>query len=364
MGLGPAAMDPSFGYTHGDMCLRKAVLFAATVCPAFAADWNPRAAADYLDSRQQQWSAWPVANRSGVPCVSCHTGAPYLFARPALRRALGEKAPTVYETALRESLRARVNKNDLKELFPQGLKEPHASEALGVEAIFSALFLDAGDDGRRRALDRLWSLQLRTGENAGAWSWNTYDLDPFEMPDSTFYGAALAALAVGDTPLEYRNSPDVRPRIAALTGYLQRKVSSQPLHNRLLALWAASTLPEVLPASLRSAVIETVWKKQEPDGGWALESLGPWKQRPRAPQPGGSSAYATALTSVVMKKAGVKPSDPRLTRALDWLRSHQDRQGGYWAADSMNKQYEPDSMPLLFMRDVATAYAALALLTE
>jgi hypothetical protein len=42
--------------------------------------------------------------------------------------------------------------------------------------------------------------------------------------------------------------------------------------------------------------------------------------------------------------------------------SHQDRESGYWAADSMNKQYEADSMPSRFMQDAATAFAALGLL--
>ena len=35
--------------------------------------------------------AWPMALNSGVACVSCHTGLPYLVARPALRQALREK---------------------------------------------------------------------------------------------------------------------------------------------------------------------------------------------------------------------------------------------------------------------------------
>ena len=42
--------------------------------------------------------------------------------------------------------------------------------------------------------------------------------------------------------------------------------------------------------------------------------------------------------------------------------SRQDPESGSWAADSMNKKYEPDSIPARFMRDAATAFAALALL--
>ena len=58
--------------------------------PLAGADWNPRLAAQYLDSRQKEWFAWPRANAGAKPCVSCHTGVTYLLARPALREALGE----------------------------------------------------------------------------------------------------------------------------------------------------------------------------------------------------------------------------------------------------------------------------------
>src|SRR2546423_13945705 len=100
--------------------------------PAFAADWNPRAAADYLDARQKQWFAWPSANSNGAPCVSCHTGATYLLARPALRRILREAEPTPYETGLLESLRSRLPNSTPRELFPKGT-EPHKSEGAAVE---------------------------------------------------------------------------------------------------------------------------------------------------------------------------------------------------------------------------------------
>jgi len=73
------------------------VLIAVAVSSGFSADWNQRIAADYLDARQKEWFAWPRAKVASSACVSCHTGLPYLIARPALRRALGESQPTSYE---------------------------------------------------------------------------------------------------------------------------------------------------------------------------------------------------------------------------------------------------------------------------
>src|SRR6266545_2583222 len=106
------------------MSLRCLFLLALAALPAFSGDWNPRLAAQYLDSRQKEWFAWPRALTStGQPCVSCHTGETYLLARPALRRALGDTQPTAYETGLLDSLRKRATKTDPKELF-RTVKEP------------------------------------------------------------------------------------------------------------------------------------------------------------------------------------------------------------------------------------------------
>ena len=71
--------------------------------------------------------------------------------------------------------------------------------------------------------------------------------------------------------------------------------------------------------------------------------------------------FATGLVSFVLERAGVKMSHPELKKALAWLRGHQDREKGYWAADSLNHKYEAKSMMEGFMRDAATAYAILAL---
>src|SRR5262249_25263596 len=159
-------------------------------------------------------------------CVSCHTGMTYLLARPALRRVLSETRPTEHETALVETLRARLSKRAPIDLYPKA-KEPHLSEEAAVESIFAALFL-----GDSAALDRMWSSQATTG----GWAWNNFDLDPWETADSAYYGAALAALAVKSGPAAYRDRPEAR----RLSGYLSREFASQPLHNRLMAIWAGA----------------------------------------------------------------------------------------------------------------------------
>jgi hypothetical protein len=250
-------------------------------------------------------------------------------------------------------------------MFP-GTKGRHGDEAVGVESVLSTLFLVEQGSGKalsveaRKSFDRMWALQLREGKSAGAWTWNEYNLDPWEMPDSVFYGAALAAVAVGEAPASYRVEPDVRPRVQELVAYLQREQQSQPLHNRLLLLWASSELPGLMPDAMRTALIAEVQGKQNPSGGWTLESLGPWEKHSHAPPSEGSNNYATGLAAFVLQKAGVKRTDPGMSKALDWLRSQQDSKTGSWAADSMNHDHE-DPMTSRFMQDAATAFAVLAL---
>ena len=347
----------------------KAVLIILVAPLAYGRDWSPRLAADYLDARQKEWFAWPAANAPGGPCVSCHTGMTYLLARPALRKALGELQPTQYEKGLVDGLRARADKREGKDLFAAFVKEPLASQALGVESVIAALFLAREDPAGRLtqnaelAFDRMWSFQNRAGKGKGAWSWFQLDLDPWETPESPFYGATLAALAVSAAPSAYRERPEVLKNITELRAYLRDAQDSQPLHNRLMLLWASAAMTGLWPQPERLRLVEEVLAKQQPDGGWTLESLGPWKERSAAVRSVGSDSYATALVTLALQQGGVAASNSHLAKALNWLRAHQDRRFGYWTAGSMNKRYPAGSMQEKFMQDAATAFAALALAT-
>jgi squalene-hopene/tetraprenyl-beta-curcumene cyclase len=301
-------------------------------------EWSPRRAADYLDARQKVWNVWPRANRGGSgPCLACHGGLHYALARPALRRALNEDAPAPYETAILDGVRRRL------------------TQAQGTEAVLAALVLarrGVMDADTEQAFERLWKLQTPEG----AWAWLTPGEDPWEQPESVYYGAALAALAAGEAPGDYQSRAGIRVNLDALRAYLAGRQSGQPLHNRLALLWASTVLRGTLPESARQAIVKEVLSRQESDGGWTIASLGPWRAHAAAPPSSGSSAYATALVAFVLQRAGA-----RTGTALDWLRSHQDP-AGYWEAVSMNKPHPEDSVERHFMREAATALAALALL--
>jgi hypothetical protein len=258
-------------------------------------------------------------------------------------------------------------KTDAKDLF-KGLKGKIVDQVYGAQAILSALVLAMDDAQRGRmspegevALQRMWSLQVRSGDDKGTWLWSDFDLDPWETKDSAYFGAALGALASGIAPEGYQARPEIRANMAELETYLRDGLKTTPLHNRLFALWASSKVHGLLTEPDKQAILEEVWKKQESDGGWTLESLGQFKKREAAPPTTGSNSYATAVVAFTVGQAGLGNSEG-YARGLAWLKSHQDTQSGRWLADSMNHKHDPGSMTSMFMSDAATGYATAALL--
>jgi squalene-hopene/tetraprenyl-beta-curcumene cyclase len=320
--------------------MKLLAFFAAALC-AFA-DWNPKAAAQYLETRQKEWLSFAPAKAAGGPCVSCHTGLTYLIARPGIERVLG--AQSKYDEGLLNGLRTRLDG-----------ETPKPTPGKGTESVIAALLLRD-----ERALERMWALQIREGDLKGAWPWFNLKLDPWETADSAFFGASLAAIAVASADADYRTRPGAADRAADLQAYLLREAPAQPLHNRLALLWASTTWSNLLSKQARRAILDDVLAKQQPSGAWTIDALGPWKKPLH--NPASEENYATAWATFVLLKSGIKPSEPAVARALKWLAAHQDPSTGAWPATSMNKDYEPGSVPLHFMQDAATAFAFTALL--
>src|SRR5579862_754035 len=359
-----------------------AVSLGAGLLPASDA-WNPKSAARYLDQRESWWMAWPAATRDdGTFCVSCHTVAPYALARPALRAALGENAPAENERRLLENVTKRVRL--WKQIVPyysesNGAEKPLQSR--GTEAVLDALILAAADarNGKlsqdtRAAFDHMWTEQAKSGDQKGAWPWLDFGNEPFEAVDTVYYGASLAAVAVGAAPENYRAAPELQENLKALSDYIGRQCRSQSLIHQVVALWAAAKWPQVLSHAQQKAIVDDVLRKQKSDGGWGLSSLGwtwtgssvrtivdLWTRSNDSPWSGKSDGYATGLIVYVLGQAGVALDDPHLQRGRSWLIRNQDQKEGLWPGFSMVNRRDPTSGTGRFMTDAATAYAVLAL---
>src|SRR5262245_30122335 len=204
--------------TAGVLCGRLAVPSSAG--PGDATSWSPKTAAAYLDARAQWWTTWPNAARDrGTFCVSCHTTMPYLLGRAALRRDLREKGPSAAERKVLENIATRVRLWNVVAPFysDETSGVPKTAESRGTEAILNALALSTYDapEGKlrgdtRTALSNLWTLQHKTGETKGAWSWLNFHYEPWLSDGGQFYGAALAAVAIGNAPGRYRSTPEIQ----------------------------------------------------------------------------------------------------------------------------------------------------------
>src|SRR3989454_6874684 len=333
--------------------------------------WNSHSAAAYLDQRLSWWTTWKNAERDrGNFCISCHAALPYALGRPALRAVLREQGPSANEHRLLENVTKRVRL--WAEVLPFYSDEkngaPKTAEARGTEAVVNALILtsyEAGNtklsDDARLALDNMWALQLKSGQEKGAWIWLNFHNEPWEADDSQFWGATLAALATGNTPEDYRSGKVSELRL--LTEYLQQEERTQPLLNRLFLLWASTKIPDLLAAKQQRSIIDEVLGKQQEDGGWSTSSLvaATWKRRDGTPLEKKSDGYASGLVSFVLQRAGISAIQSELKKALGWLAKNQDKAEGRLPAASLNRERDPASDAARFMSDAATAYAVLAL---
>src|SRR5438094_3392233 len=256
-------MLPAFGLTF---CL-VASFFAAGSRPETKTRdaWDRNAATAYLDQREGWWAEWPTASRDHETfCVSCHTAVPYALARPALGAALAGRAPSAIEQKLLDNVTKRVRL--WKEVDPFYKDEKYgankAIESRGTEAVLNALILASYDARHRKlsaaardAFNNMWALELSAGDDKGAWPWLKFDNEPWEANDSEFYGACLAAIAVGTAPENYSSTPQVQKNLKLLAEYLNRESGKQSPINRIVLLWASAKLPGLLAPELQRSFI-------------------------------------------------------------------------------------------------------------
>jgi squalene-hopene/tetraprenyl-beta-curcumene cyclase len=298
-------------------------------------EWSAKKAAEYLDGVGVNWTR-------DRKCVTCHTNMPYLMARPLLADH-GDAGWKEVRKFLADDVTAWGNGGK-----PRG-------DAY-VVATAAALAVDDARTGKlrpetRAVLDRMWTVQTK----GGAWNWLKCDWPPLEHDD--YYGATLAAVAVGVAPEKYADTEGAKSGIAKLKAYFA-KTPAPDLHHRLMLLWAATKTDGLMSADERKAAVAEVRKLQHADGGWCLPSLGAYKRRDKEKTPNDSKAdsdgYATGFTVFVLRQAGVPTDDPAVANGVAWLKANQ-RESGRWYTRSLNNDKEH------YIANAGTAFAVMAL---
>lgn len=349
-----------------------------------ASTWNPASAAAYLDQREAWWLQWKDAKRdNNTFCVSCHTNLPFVFAQSVLRGLPADAQTSAAENKIIEDVTKRVRLWNSVESY-YGEKDDASGNGPGsrsTEAVLSAVILAFHDsqtgeltDDTRLAFKNMWALQQTSGSQEGAWLWQKFRLSPWESSASPYFGATLAALAVGVAPGNYRSTPEIQNNLTELRGYLERGYSDESLLNRAGLLWASTKWPGLLSAEQQKSIVKEIYEKQRSDGGWSLSSI-TWsshyfgipsllttrRRNDWTPQETKSDGLATGYLTFVLEQAGVPRDNPQLKNAIAWLVRNQNQAEGYWTAYSLNQKLDPSSNVGRFMTDAATAFAVLAL---
>lgn len=342
-------------------------------------EWKKTEAGQALDARCKQWFEYSTADRgqgaTKTSCVCCHTVVPFALARPAVRKAAGEAEPNELEKKLLAQIRLRVE--GWADLDTPAYRlmywstEAKKKQSRGTEAVLNALVLSANDRNRgatspgevtKTAFVHLWATQIPDGANKGSWDWLDFGLEPWESKGARYYGAALAAVAIATAPGYYTAGGDavLDAKVNLLRGYLKSQFDSQPIYNRVWALWATIALDGILTQTQRSDLIAELFNKQRADGGWSLSALGTYVRRDDTPQVVDSDGYASGLILHVLQIGGYSTGDSKVAKGLKWLRANQAITGE-WKAHSLNEDRDLSTHEGKFMSDAATAFAVLAL---
>jgi hypothetical protein len=340
--------------------------------------WKSEQAAKYLDEREKAWFEYAPAKRgegmTQSTCVSCHSVLPYALARPALHKLVdGDTTATEFEKKLLAQTKSRVDnwKNLDTATYPllYDFNEQKKKESWGTEAVLNTVILafDDRNQGRsspsestKKAFSNLWQTQAKTGDQKGSWDWLDFGMGPWEWKESRYWGAALAAIAVGRAP-DYVPDDDIsQDGLRLLRGYLKEKLATQNLHNQVWTLWAASSVNGILTKSEQQKIIDQLFEKQQEDGGWSLPMLGKWTRSDGTTQETASDGYATGLVLHVLQSAGMPKDDAKIAKGLALLKRNQAANGA-WRTVSVNKKRDPNTHSGKFMSDAATAFAVLAL---
>ena len=313
--------------------------------------FSSRRAADHLDKAAAAWAGQR-------DCVSCHTTGAYLRYRPALTPHLGKPSES-----MREFFRA-----ELKELQATKL-DKFKSGTRTAQVIYIAAGLaewDAHVSGSlSKETDEALQFAFKLQNDAGTWQ----SLDcwpPYES--SAYQEATVAIMAAATAPGWLKESgatPGMKRALKQTVEYLK--------HTRLphdyagvLKLWAATRHPAVASIDLQEQLIEMIWKHQRADGGWSIRSFAKPEQwgsgnrarklraEPEFENPP-SDGHMTGLATLVLRDAGIPAADPRLRRAVKWLKSNQRESGRWWTRSLNTDKFH-------FITYSATAYPMLALM--
>jgi squalene-hopene/tetraprenyl-beta-curcumene cyclase len=296
----------------------------------FIKEFSFSAAVRFMDSAALTW-------QKERKCFACHSNYAFLLARPEV----------THEVPVHKTIRSAL------EYLAENPRRPKywVTEAVMVASVLAQN--DAATTGKlhpstRKALDRIWSAQRKDG----GWTWLDDNEPPSEIDDH--YGVTMAAIGVGVAPDKYSQTPAAKKGLEKIREYFRNNPPAN-MHHRAMKMLASLHVDRIMTDAERRDVIKDLFALQKRDGGWGLATLGNWKRSDGKEQNYESSdGYGTGFAIYVLRCAGVPGQDPRIQKAIAWLKTHQ-RASGRWFTRSMKQDSKH------YITHSGTAYAILAL---
>ena len=282
-------------------------------------------AVEYIETGNRLW--WKQRN-----CVACHTSGVYGTSRPALTPFLGKPDPSRRQLLvddLTKTKSARI------ETLRTGIRPTQVAYLAGALAEWDRHVTGSLSPETDDALRLMLSLQSKDGSfhNSGCWP-------PLES--SAYHGATVAAMAIHTAP-GWRSglkNEDLAAQVALTNHYLG---TTAPPHDygRLLLLWTATRVPNLIDAKQQKSLINMVLNHQQDDGGWSIRTFatpdtwgnggraGKLKAEPEFNNPP-SDGHQTGLAILVLRDAGIPATDKRIQRGIRWLMTNQRKSGRWW----------------------------------
>ena len=155
-----------------------------------------------------------------------------------------------------------------------------------------------------------------------AWNWFDCNLPPME--DDDYYGTALAAVAVGHAPDNYKSTEAARKGIRRLRDYL-RATPAPHLHHRALLLWASTGIDGLMDAKETRADDRRLAGKATPRGRLEPDLARSIERRDGTPNPDDApgDGYGTGYVVYVLRQSGMPTDAEPIRRGIAWLKRHQ-----------------------------------------
>ena len=315
-----------------------------------------QAAARYLNDGAVCW----VREKT---CVNCHTTGPYMAERPALSKYFGKPNDEILADFIKTVPEKAVPQ---KETEKEGLKYYPGSWT----SIWRSMGLAEWDKHVNGKLSETTDRSLREMFARQSSDGSFVSFGEVEIPHiTTDFELTLQAVRAATTApgwLEGLQDQELIGKVSRLKSWLK---SAKPKndYDRVLKLQLAHYMPELVTQAERDNALQLLSSKQHDDGGWSTRDMSPvndWHFKmsdtvlnlihglPDAGKPN-SDAYMTAFAVVLMRQSEVPAADPRIQKALTWLKREQRISGRWWTHSLYRGNYH-------YITYIATAQALKA----